>query len=284
MIEIRSKEYVKAQTEILKQRVRELINKGIQPKMVIILCGDDEASASYARVKQRFAEKIGIAHKLITLPANTQTDELVAIINQFNMDATIHGIMVEMPLPEQINLQKVVLSINPEKDMDALHPIHLGNLLSGQPSRIPNTPLSAISLMEEVNTRFKGKHAVMIGRSTIVGKPLAELMLQRGATVTLAHSQTENLAELTRSADIICVAVGIPNYITADMVSPGVTVIDIGTSYDEDGKVHGDVDFDQVSEVAHAITPVPGGIGPVTKLMVFKQMIDKLEEVTDIVR
>jgi methylenetetrahydrofolate dehydrogenase (NADP+)/methenyltetrahydrofolate cyclohydrolase len=283
MIEIRSKEYVNLQTDLLKQRVTELINRGIQPKIVIILCGDDGASASYARTKTRFADKIGVAHELITCPNETTTEELLAIIKQYNEDPSVHGIMIEMPLPKHIDVQKVNIAIDPGKDVDAIHPVHLGNLLAGDHSRVPNTPLSAITLMDEVGTVFKGKRAVMVGRSTIVGKPLAELMLQRGATVTIAHSQTENMAALTRSADIICVAVGIPNFLTEDMVSPGATVIDIGTTYDENGKVTGDVDYANVAEKTHAITPVPGGVGPVTKLMVFKQMIDRLEEVTDIV-
>lgn len=281
MIEIRSKEYVSVQTDLLKQRVVELLAKGVEAKMVIILCGDDAASASYARAKQKFADKIGIQNSLVTLPINSSTEELISVIEQYNEDDTVQGIMVEMPLPVQIDPQKVTLAIDPNKDLDAIHPIHLGNLLLNQPSRIPNTPLAAMSLMEEINTIFKGKRAVMIGRSTIVGKPLAELMLQKGATVTLAHSQTENIAEITRAADIICIAIGSPNFLTKDMVSPGATVIDIGTSYDENGKVHGDVDFENVAEITHAITPVPGGVGPVTKLMVFKQMIDKLEEVVD---
>lgn len=283
MIEIRSKEFVKVQTDLLKQRVSELKDNGIHPKIVIILCGDDEASASYARTKTKFANKIGVAHELISCPNETTTEELLAIIKRLNEDNSVQGIMIEMPLPKQIDFQKINVAIDPDKDLDAIHPIHLGNLLAGNQSRVPNTPLSAITLMDEVNTSFKGKRAVMIGRSTIVGKPLAELMLQRGATVTLAHSQTENMAELTRSADIICVAVGIPKFLTADMVSPGTTVIDIGTTYDETGKVFGDVDYENVAEKTHAITPVPGGVGPVTKLMVFKQMIDRLEEVTDVV-
>lgn len=283
MIEIRSKDYVKVQTDLLTQRVSELKANGIHPKIVIILCGDDEASASYARTKMRFADKIGVESELITCPNETTTEELLARLHRYNEDDSVHGIMIEMPLPKQIDVQKINIAIDPEKDLDAIHPVHLGNLLAGNQSRVPNTPLSAITLMDEVNTIFKGKRAVMIGRSTIVGKPLAELMLQRGATVTLAHSQTENMGELTRSADIICVAVGIPNFLTADMVSPGTTVIDIGTTYDENGKVTGDVDFENVAEKTHAITPVPGGVGPVTKLMVFKQMIDRLEEVTEIV-
>lgn len=283
MIEIRSKEYVKVQTELLKKRVSELKDSGIHPKIVIILCGDDEASASYARTKTRFADKIGVANELISCPSNTTTEELLAVIQQYNEDKTVQGIMIEMPLPKQIDVQKINIAIDPDKDLDAIHPVHLGNLLAGNQSRVPNTPLSAITLMDEVNTTFRGKRAVMIGRSTIVGKPLAELMLQRGATVTLAHSQTKNMAELTRSADIICVAVGIPKFLTEDMVSPGTTVIDIGTTYDENGKVTGDVDFENVAEKTHAITPVPCGVGPVTKLMVFKQMIDRLEEVTGIV-
>jgi len=281
VIEIRSKEYLKVQTALLKQRVAELIKNGVQPKAVILLCGDDEASAAYAKVKQKFADKVGIENELVILPTNTTTDEFVATLEKYNQDDSVQGIMIELPLPKQIDYRTVAMAIDMDKDLDAIHPIHLGNLLSHHPSRIPNTPLSAMSLMEEVNTIFKGKRAVMVGRSTIVGKPLAELMLQKGATVTLAHSQTQNLPELTRAADIICVAVGIPNYITADMVSPGATVIDIGTTYDENGKVHGDVDYASVAPKTHAITPVPGGVGPVTKLMVFKQMIDKLEEVND---
>ncbi|MGH2119191.1 bifunctional 5,10-methylenetetrahydrofolate dehydrogenase/5,10-methenyltetrahydrofolate cyclohydrolase, partial [Aerococcus sp. L_32] len=225
----------------------------------------------------------GVANELISCPSNTTTEELLAVIQQYNEDETVQGIMIEMPLPKQIDVQKINIAIDPDKDLDAIHPVHLGNLLAGNQSRVPNTPLSAITLMDEVNTTFRGKRAVMIGRSTIVGKPLADLMLQRGATVTVAHSQTENMAELTRSADIICVAVGIPKFLTEDMVSPGTTVIDIGTTYDENGKVTGDVDFENVAEKTHAITPVPGGVGPVTKLMVFKQMIDRLEEVTGIV-
>ncbi|MCZ0717014.1 bifunctional 5,10-methylenetetrahydrofolate dehydrogenase/5,10-methenyltetrahydrofolate cyclohydrolase [Aerococcus kribbianus] len=273
---INSKSLVEREVSLMQKQVAQLRTAGIVPKIITVYVGSDPASYTYSRQKQKFASKLGIDYGIKELADDASTEEVLAVIEQLNNDESVQGIMVEMPLPDHIDRKRVVLSISPNKDCDAIHPAHLGNLLTYSPTRIPNTPLAAISLLEEIGTDFKGKHAVMVGRSAIVGKPLAELLLQKECTVTLCHRQSQNLKAMTQAADILCVAIGSPEFITGDMVKEGAIVIDIGINFNDQGKLVGDVDFASVAPKAKAISPVPGGVGPVTNVMLFKQFVDKL--------
>lgn len=261
----------------LSQRVAALKDQGIQPRMVTFLVESDDASAAYAKVKGRLAEKLGVTYDFISLKEATSTAELVQAIKEKNADPNIHGVMVEMPLPKHIDEQAVIEAIAPEKDLDGLHPLNLGYLLKGTPKMIPNTALSALRLIEASGIEIAGKQAVVIGRSNIVGKPLSQLLLSRHATVTVCHSHTKDLTDITRAADILCVAIGKPHFIQADMVKEGAVVIDIGTNYDEKGKVSGDVDFEALESKQGWLTPVPGGVGPLTTTLIFDQLIHAIE-------
>lgn len=261
----------------LSQRVAALKDQGIQPRMVTFLVESDDASAAYAKVKGRLAEKLGVTYDFISLKEATSTAELVQAIKEKNADPNIHGVMVEMPLPKHIDEQAVIEAIAPEKDLDGLHPLNLGYLLKGTPKMIPNTALSALRLIEASGIEIAGKQAVVIGRSNIVGKPLSQLLLSRHATVTVCHSHTKDLTAITRAADTLCVAIGKPHFIQADMVKEGAVVIDIGTNYDEKGKVSGDVDFEALESKQGWLTPVPGGVGPLTTTLIFDQLIHAIE-------
>ncbi|KAA9234352.1 bifunctional 5,10-methylenetetrahydrofolate dehydrogenase/5,10-methenyltetrahydrofolate cyclohydrolase [Aerococcus mictus] len=261
----------------LSQRVAALKDQGIQPRMVTFLVESDDASAAYAKVKGRLAEKLGVTYDFISLKEATSTEELVQAIKEKNADPNVHGVMVEMPLSKHINEQAVIEAIAPEKDLDGLHPLNLGYLLKGTPKMIPNTALSALRLIEASGIEIAGKQAVVIGRSNIVGKPLSQLLLSRHATVTVCHSHTKDLTAITQAADILCVAIGKSHFIQADMVKEGAVVIDIGTNYDEKGKVSGDVDFEALESKAGFLTPVPGGVGPLTTTLIFDQLIRAIE-------
>ncbi|WP_195853341.1 bifunctional 5,10-methylenetetrahydrofolate dehydrogenase/5,10-methenyltetrahydrofolate cyclohydrolase [Aerococcus mictus] len=261
----------------LSLRVAALIVQVMQPRMVTFLVESDDASAAYAKVKGRLAEKLGVTYDFISLKEATSTAELVQAIKEKNADPNIHGVMVEMPLPKHIDEQAVIEAIAPEKDLDGLHPLNLGYLLKGTPKMIPNTALSALRLIEASGIEIAGKQAVVIGRSNIVGKPLSQLLLSRHATVTVCHSHTKDLTAITRAADILCVAIGKPHFIQADMVKEGAVVIDIGTNYDEKGKVSGDVDFEALESKQGWLTPVPGGVGPLTTTLIFDQLIHAIE-------
>ena len=278
MIEIYSKDYVKEQKEKMAERVEALKAKGIHPSMTTFLVKGRSANAQYAKVKGRFAETIGVDYHLVELDAETTTDDLVQAIEEKNQDPNTQGIKVEMPLPEHIDERQIRIALDPDKDVDALHPIHLGNLLHQRPSTIPNTPLAAMKMLELADTEFKGKDCVVSGNSTVVGRPLAELLEQKEATVTLCHIYTNDTAKFTREADIVCSATGVPHLVTEDMIKEGATVVDIGTTYTEEGKLLGDVDYENVAPKTRAITPVPGGVGPVTQVMLFDQMITRLEK------
>lgn len=236
--------------------------------LAAVLVGDDPASEVYVRNKRRDCEEVGIASVLEKLPATTSEAELLTVIERLNQDARIHGILVQLPLPQQISTAAILEAIAPAKDVDAFHPENVGRLVQGRPLFLPCTPHGVIELLRRNNIGIAGKHVVIVGRSDIVGKPLAIMLAQKGAdaTVTLCHSRTQDLPAVTRLADILVVAIGRPNFITADMVRPGATVIDVGINRVESGLV-GDVDYAGVSEVAGAITPVPGGVGPLTRVM-----------------
>jgi methylenetetrahydrofolate dehydrogenase (NADP+)/methenyltetrahydrofolate cyclohydrolase len=248
----------------------------IQPHLVAILVGDDPASAVYVRNKQWACEKAGIQSTLHRLPENTTPEELLDLIQSCNADSAVHGILVQLPLPAQIDEKNVLDAIAPLKDVDAFHPENVGLIVQGRPRFLPCTPHGVQQLLAYSDIPTAGKHVVILGRSEIVGKPMAILMMQKGptadSTVTVCHSRTQNLADVTRQADILIAAIGRPNFVTADMVQPDAVVIDVGINR-LDGKLVGDVDFEGVSKVASAITPVPGGVGPMTIAMLLKNTL-----------
>lgn len=263
--------------EDVKQRAAKLTARGHTPGLAVILVGENQASQVYVRNKVKACEENGITSILEHYPASLTETELLARIAQLNADPKIDGILVQLPLPDHIDSHKVIETIAPEKDVDGFHVASAGALMVGQPGFKPCTPYGCMKMLENINYPVKGAHAVVIGRSNIVGKPMAMLLLQASATVTVCHSATKNLAELTRQADIVVAAVGKRNVLTADMVKPGAVVIDVGMNRNDAGKLCGDVDFDGVKEVAGYITPVPGGVGPMTITMLLVNTIESAE-------
>jgi methylenetetrahydrofolate dehydrogenase (NADP+) / methenyltetrahydrofolate cyclohydrolase len=248
----------------LKQETEELKNRtGRTPGLATVLVGDDPASAVYVRNKNKICNELGFQSFGKNLPEQTTEAELMSLIDDLNGNDEVNGILVQLPLPNHIDSEKILLSIDPEKDVDGFHPINVGKLAIGNALLTPCTPTGVIALLDYYGIEISGKHAVVLGRSNIVGKPVANLLLQRHATVTICHSKTKNLEEVTRQADILIAAVGRPHFVTANMVSKNTAVIDVGINR-VDGKLTGDVDYDPVSEIAGFITPVPGGVGPMT--------------------
>ena len=244
--------------------VRECIDEsGISPRLGTIMVGDDPASNLYVRMKHQACEKVHIGPIAITLPADATTAQVLSSIRRLNRDPDIHGILVQLPLPAQVNVAAVLEAVAPEKDVDGFHPCNLGRLMSGNPVFVPCTPKGIMTLLKEYHIGIGGKDAVVVGRSIEVGRPMATLLLNADATVTICHRRTENLKEKLLDADIIVTAVGRPRFIGMDMVKPGTVIIDVGINY-VDGKLCGDVAFDALKEIAGAITPVPGGVGPMT--------------------
>jgi len=261
----------------LAARVKEFVaSTQVAPHLAAVLVGDDPASAVYVRNKQRACAQAGLESTLHQLGSGTTQDELLALIQQLNTNPAVHGILIQLPLPAQIDEKTVLDAVVPLKDVDCFHPENVGLMVQGRPRFLPCTPAGCQILIEESGFKVPGCHAVVIGRSEIVGKPMALLLVQKGAvadaTVTIAHSRTKNLAEITRQADLLIAAVGRPNTVTAEMVKPGACVIDVGTNR-VDGKLVGDVDFDSVKNVAGSITPVPGGVGPMTIAMLLENTL-----------
>jgi methylenetetrahydrofolate dehydrogenase (NADP+)/methenyltetrahydrofolate cyclohydrolase len=235
--------------------------------------GEDPASALYVRTKKKDAEEVGIASRDFLYPGGCSQAELLATIKSINADPGIHGILVQLPLPKGLNEDEIIAAIAPEKDADGLHPVSLGNLLGGKPTMIPCTPAGCLEILDHYGIPLEGAEAVVVGRSRLVGKPLVQLLVGRHATVTICHTRTRDLAAHCRRADILCVAAGRARMITGDMVKDGVVVIDVGTNRLETGKLAGDVDFASVSPKARAITPVPGGVGPMTRAMLMRNTL-----------
>ena len=251
----------------LKNEVEDLAKKNIQPGLAVIIVGDDYASKTYVRIKRNAAEKIGIYSKIVEFTDDLQEETLIKKINEFNEDESIHGILVQLPLPPQIDERKILETIKPEKDVDGFHPITVGRLSNNQPGFIPCTPLGIEKMLTYYGVEVAGKHAVIVGRSNIVGKPIGQILLNKDATVTFCHSKTKNLKEITKQADLLIVAVGQAHTITEDMIKKGAVIVDVGNTYLESGKVVGDVAFEEVKEKADFITPVPKGVGPMTITM-----------------
>lgn len=256
---------VKLKAEMAEQ-VKTFPEKyGRVPHLVVILVGEDPASQSYVKGKAKASEVVGIKNTTILKPADISEAELLGLIDQLNADDTVDGILVQLPLPDHISEEKVIAAISKDKDVDGFHPLNVAALWMKQPCTVPCTPEGVIRMLEEANVEIKGKRAVVIGRSQIVGLPVSKLLLDRNATVTICHSRTKDLAAVTREAEILVVAIGRPKYVTKDMVAPGAVVIDVGVNRDpETGKLCGDVDYDAVEPIASVITPVPGGVGPMT--------------------
>ncbi|MEW6242741.1 MAG: bifunctional methylenetetrahydrofolate dehydrogenase/methenyltetrahydrofolate cyclohydrolase FolD [Bacillota bacterium] len=258
--------------EFVEEVRRIQSEKGITPGLAVILVGQDPASKTYVRNKERACQNVGIYSEVHRLPEETSQDEVLGLIRRLNQDPNIHGILVQLPLPEHIDETACINAIVPEKDVDGFHPINVGKLTIGEKCFVPCTPAGVIELLDRVGVELKGKEACVVGRSNIVGKPVSLLLLQRHATVTICHSRTRNLGEVTRRADVLVVAVGKPEMVRGDMVKEGAVVIDVGVN-SVDGKLVGDVEFATAFERASAITPVPGGVGPMTITMLLKNTI-----------
>lgn len=253
--------------------VAALKRAGVNPGLAVVLVGDDQASATYVRSKLRDCEECGIASFDYKLPADASQDEILQLVRNLNDDPKITGILVQMPLPSHLDAEEIIEAISPLKDVDGFHPTSLGRLVRGLSGLRPCTPAGIMVMLDEYNIELAGKNAVIVGRSSIVGKPMAHMLLERDATISVAHSRTRNLDEICRSADILVVACGIARLVKGDWVRPGATVIDVGMDRDEDGRLCGDVDYDDVFNVAGAITPVPGGVGPMTRAMLMSNVV-----------
>ena len=253
--------------------VAELKSAGMNPGLAVVLVGDDQASATYVRSKLRDCEECGITSFDYTLPAHTSQDEVLKLVRDLNEDPLVTGILVQMPLPSHLDTEEIIETISPLKDVDGFHPTSLGRLVRGLPGLRPCTPAGIMAMLDEYGIDAAGKNAVIVGRSSIVGKPMAFMLLERDATISVAHSHTRDLDKICRSADILVVACGIAKLVKGDWVRPGATVIDVGMDRDENGALCGDVDYDDVFDVAGAITPVPGGVGPMTRAMLMSNVV-----------
>lgn len=263
----------------LKEKVAAFVAKGgVTPGLAVVLVGEDPASAVYVRNKHRACEEVGMYSEVHRLPESTTEEELLALIDRLNQAANIHGILVQLPLPKHISEERVVLAIDPSKDVDAFHPSNVGKIMLGNYRFLPCTPAGVMALLRHYGIEVEGKHCVVVGRSNIVGKPQSLLLLEKNGTVTVCHSRTKNLADITRQADILVAAVGRPRFITAEMVKDGAVVIDVGINRLPDGKLCGDVDFAEVEKKASAITPVPGGVGPMTITMLLQNALSAAEQ------
>lgn len=269
------KEFAARIKEDAARGVAELKAAGVLPRLAVIIVGSDPASEVYVRNKQRTCEELGIRSDHMALPAETTKEELLACIEELNVDPEVHGILVQLPLPAQIaeDEEEILSHIDPRKDVDGFHPVNVGHLVLGAPGLRPCTPAGCIRMLDYAGIPIEGAHAVIIGRSNIVGKPMAHLLLERNATVTICHSRTQNLAAIARTADILVAAVGRPHFVTADMVKEGATVIDVGINRIAPKQLVGDVDFDAAAAVAGAITPVPGGVGLLTVAMLMENVV-----------
>lgn len=258
----------------LKAKVAEYEQLGNVPGLAVILVGEDPASTIYVRNKEKACQEVGIKSEVLRLPASTSEAELLKLVEELNGRKDIHGILVQLPLPEGIREEKIIEAISPAKDVDGFHPVNTGKLMIGRPRLVPCTPLGCLYLIQDTGYDLTGKKAVVVGRSNIVGKPMAALLIQANATVTVCHSKTKDLAEITRQADVLVVAIGRANFITGEMVKPGALVLDVGMNRLPNGKLAGDVEFDSVSQVAGWLTPVPGGVGPMTIAMLLNNTIE----------
>ncbi len=267
------KQIAKDYRQGLQDQVEALKEKGFTPKLSVILVGNDGASQSYVRSKKKAAEKIGMISEIVNLEETATEEEVLNELNRLNNDDSVSGILVQVPLPKQVSEQKILEAINPEKDVDGFHPINIGKLYIDEQTFVPCTPLGIMEILKHADIDLEAKNAVVIGRSHIVGQPVSKLLLQKNASVTILHSRSKDMASYLKDADVIVSAVGKPSLVTKDVVKEGAVIIDVGNTPDENGKLKGDVDYDAVKEIAGAITPVPGGVGPLTITMVLNNTL-----------
>ncbi|MDN4619647.1 bifunctional methylenetetrahydrofolate dehydrogenase/methenyltetrahydrofolate cyclohydrolase FolD [Paenibacillus sp. PsM32] len=259
--------------EGIRQEMEQLKTTGFQPGLAVVLVGEDPASQVYVRHKEKACHDLGYYSEVHRLPSTTSQEELLAMVDRLNKQENINGILVQLPLPEQIEEKAIINAISPEKDVDGFHPISVGNLVIGDDSLLPCTPAGVIELIKRAGVEISGKHAVVIGRSNIVGKPVSLLLQRENATVTMCHSRTSNMKELAKQADILVVAIGKANFVDASYIKPGAVVIDVGVNRLDNGKLAGDVDFESAKQVSGPITPVPGGVGPMTITMLMQNTL-----------
>ncbi|WP_404452970.1 bifunctional methylenetetrahydrofolate dehydrogenase/methenyltetrahydrofolate cyclohydrolase FolD [Virgibacillus necropolis] len=257
----------------MKNEVTELSKKGLVPHLTVVLVGNDPASRSYVNGKKKASAATGISSEIIELPESTSEKELLDTISTLNNSSAVHGILVQLPLPEHIAEQKVIEHIDPKKDVDGFHPVNIGRMMAGKDTFLPCTPFGIVTMLKSKNIPIAGQHVVIIGRSNIVGKPVGQLLLNESATVTYCHSKTKDLKKFTKMADILIVAIGKANVISADFIKPGAAVIDVGVNRLDNGSLTGDVEFEEAKEVASYITPVPKGVGPMTITMLLQNTI-----------
>ncbi|MBU9785211.1 bifunctional methylenetetrahydrofolate dehydrogenase/methenyltetrahydrofolate cyclohydrolase FolD [Staphylococcus aureus] len=267
------KQIAKDYRQGLQNQVEALKEKSFTPKLSVILVGNDGASQSYVRSKKKAAEKIGMISEIVHLEETATEEEVLNELNRLNNDDSVSGILVQVPLPKQVSEQKILEAINPDKDVDGFHPINIGKLYIDEQTFVPCTPLGIMEILKHADIDLEGKNAVVIGRSHIVGQPVSKLLLQKNASVTILHSRSKDMASYLKDADVIVSAVGKPGLVTKDVVKEGAVIIDVGNTPDENGKLKGDVDYDAVKEIAGAITPVPGGVGPLTITMVLNNTL-----------
>ena len=267
------KELAKKVREGVKEQVDKLKNKGINPKLAVVMVGNDSASAVYVKNKSNACRKAGIEFEEFLLPEETTEEELINLIKKLNKDKNVHGILLQSPVPKHINIDRAFDTISPEKDVDGFNAVNVGNLTIGRDCLVSCTPYGVMRLLEEYNIDVSGKRAVVIGRSNIVGKPMLQCLLSKDATVTICHSKTKDLSEVVSEADIVISAIGRPNFVTGNMIKDGAVVIDVGINRMEDGSLCGDVKFDEVESKASFITPVPGGVGPMTVAMLVENVV-----------
>ncbi|WP_103225790.1 bifunctional methylenetetrahydrofolate dehydrogenase/methenyltetrahydrofolate cyclohydrolase FolD [Staphylococcus aureus] len=267
------KQIAKDYRQGLQDQVEALKEKGFTPKLSVILIGNDGASQSYVRSKKKAAEKIGMISEIVHLEETATEEEVLNELNRLNNDDSVSGILVQVPLPKQVSEQKILEAINPDKDVDGFHPINIGKLYIDEQTFVPCTPLGIMEILKHADIDLEGKNAVVIGRSHIVGQPVSKLLLQKNASVTILHSRSKDMTSYLKDADVIVSAVGKPGLVTKDVVKEGAVIIDVGNTPDENGKLKGDVDYDAVKEIAGAITPVPGGVGPLTITMVLNNTL-----------
>lgn len=270
---IDGKQLAKKTREKLKYEVEDLKKEGIQPKLAVIMVGDNSASQIYVRNKSKACNDVGIEFEEYLLPGTTKQEELLDVIEKLNNNKEINGILLQSPIPDGLDINEAFRKISPEKDVDGFHPVNVGKLVLGQDTFVSCTPYGIMKMFEEYNIDLEGKNAVVIGRSNIVGKPMSQCLLNKNATVTICHSRTRNLPEITKNADILVSAIGRPEFVTADMVKDGAVVIDVGINRTAEGKLKGDVDFENVSKKASYITPVLGGVGPMTIAMLMNNVV-----------
>ncbi|WP_414076995.1 bifunctional methylenetetrahydrofolate dehydrogenase/methenyltetrahydrofolate cyclohydrolase FolD [Staphylococcus aureus] len=267
------KQIAKDYRQGLQNQVEALKEKGFTPKLSVILVGNDGASQSYVISKKKAAEKIGMISEIVHLEETATEEEVLNELNRLNNDDSVSGILVQVPLPKQVSEQKILEAINPDKDVDGFHPINIGKLYIDEQTFVPCTPLGIMEILKHADIDLEGKNAVVIGRSHIVGQPVSKLLLQKNASVTILHSRSKDMASYLKDADVIVSAVGKPGLVTKNVVKEGAVIIDVGNTPDENGKLKGDVDYDAVKEIAGAITPVPGGVGPLTITMVLNNTL-----------